>query len=119
MTQDDTAPFQAGHFEVMGAVCQYAAGGAGVSLHGPGERIAILNPTPSAMEMKQAMGRIHRMGGGNTVQQILFAAGTIEERVYRTCKDKMQHIDVINDGMLSLEGERFDETVYHKFTNNA
>ena len=107
--KDDLAEFQKEGEGTECAVCQYAAGGAGISLHGKDPRIAILNPTPSALEFKQALGRIHRMGGGNTVQKIIFASNTIEDKVYRAVRRKANGIDIINDGDLRFNNEVVDE----------
>lgn len=119
LQKDPVSEFQKGGSGTMAAVCQYAAGGAGISLHGPGPRIAILNPTPSALELKQALGRIHRLGGETTIQKILFAAGTIEERVYKSVKEKVDNIDRLNDGDVSYYGEILDDTAKDALENEV
>jgi SNF2 family DNA or RNA helicase len=106
--KDDLAEFQAAGSGTEVALCQYAAGGAGINLQGPDPRVAILNPTPSALEYKQALGRIHRIGGGSTVQKLIFASNTIEEKVYHSVMEKAAGIDVLNDGDLSYYGEIHD-----------
>tara|TARA_S200002703_G_scaffold17339_2_gene14351 strand:+ start:32163 stop:33338 length:1176 start_codon:yes stop_codon:yes gene_type:complete len=115
--KDDLSEFRKEGEGTCVALCQYAAGGAGISLHGPDPRIAILNPTPSALEYKQALGRIHRMGGGETVQKLIFAAGTIEEKVYNSVREKAAGIDVLNDGDLTYYGEIQDCEIKERMEN--
>lgn len=86
-------------------VCNIQAGGVGISLHdelGNSPRVALLCPTFTAVDFKQALGRIHRAGGKTKcIQKILFAAGTVEETVCRRLRTKLNNIDLIND--LDLE----------------
>jgi SNF2 family DNA or RNA helicase len=81
------------------------AGGVGISLHdlqGNAPRTALICPTYSAVDLKQALGRIHRNGAKTPcLQRILFAAGTVEERVRRKVQKKIDRIDTLNDGDLS------------------
>jgi superfamily II DNA or RNA helicase len=86
-------------------VCNIRAGGVGVSLHdlnGRHARLALISPTWSAIDLRQALGRVHRAGGlTKSRQRILFAAGTVEERVSRLVESKLQNLDLLNDGDLS------------------
>jgi len=81
------------------------AGGAGLSLHdvrGEFPRQAIISPSFSAIDMKQALGRVHRAGARTKSHQlIIFAAGTIEEKICTSVREKLTNIDKLNDGHLS------------------
>ena len=80
------------------------AGGVGVSLHdtrGQYPRVALICPTWSAVELKQAMGRIHRAGAkSKAINRIIFAAGTIEEKACEATKCKLTNMQLFNDGDL-------------------
>jgi superfamily II DNA or RNA helicase len=86
-------------------VCNIKAGGVGVSLHdlnGKHARLSLISPTPSAQDLRQALGRVHRAGGQTkSRQRVLFAAGTVEERVCKLVQEKLTNLDVLNDGDLS------------------
>jgi superfamily II DNA or RNA helicase len=86
-------------------VANIKAGGVGVSLHdlnGNHPRMALISPTWSAIDLRQALGRVHRAGGKTkSLQRIVFAAGTVEERVARMVEEKLAHLDTLNDGELS------------------
>jgi superfamily II DNA or RNA helicase len=87
------------------------AGGAGLSLHdlnGNYPRIALLSPTPSAVDLRQALGRVWREGGKTkALQKIVFVANTVEEEVCEKVKLKLQALDTINDGDVAI-GSEFD-----------
>ena len=95
--------FQAGEMPII--LCTIGAGGLGVSLHdisGDRPRLALISPTFNAMEMKQALGRVHRAGGkSKSVQHIIYAAGTIEEEVAKRLTVKLSGIHAFNDGDLT------------------
>jgi superfamily II DNA or RNA helicase len=86
-------------------VANIKAGGVGVSLHdlnGKHPRMALISPTWSAIDLRQALGRVHRAGGKTkSLQRIVFAAGTVEERVAKMVEEKLSHLDALNDGELS------------------
>ena len=87
-------------------VCNIRAGGVGVSLHDPTggkPRLALISPTYSAQDLRQALGRVHRAGGAHSIQRIIFAAGTCEERACESVAAKLGHIDLLNDG--DLQGQ--------------
>jgi hypothetical protein len=87
-------------------VCNIRAGGVGVSLHDPTgkkPRLALISPTYSAQDLRQALGRVHRAGGAHSIQRIIFAADTIEERACEAVAAKLAHIDLLNDG--DLQGQ--------------
>lgn len=83
-------------------LCQIQSGGVGVSLHdvnGKRPRSSLICPTYSAIDLKQALGRIHRAGAkSKAVQRIIFAADSIEENVMRRVKAKLKNIETLNDG---------------------
>ena len=87
------------------------AGGAGLSLHdlnGNYPRISLISPTPSAVDLRQALGRVWRDGGKTkSLQKIVFAANTVEEEVCEKVKLKLTNLDTINDGDVSI-GTEFD-----------
>ncbi len=78
------------------------AGGAGLSLHdlnGKYPRISLISPTPSAVDLRQALGRIHRDGAkSKAIQKIIFVANTEEENTCERVKLKLENLDTINDG---------------------
>lgn len=94
--------FQANRSRVV--VCNIRAGGIGISLHDPTgkvPRLSLISPTFSASDLRQALGRVHRIGGARSIQKILFAAGTVEERACEAVTSKLAHIDALNDGDLN------------------
>lgn len=48
---------------------------------------------------------LHDLNGSKSIQRIFFAAGTIEEIVCRQVQTKVNRLDLLNDGDLSLTGE--------------
>ena len=95
------ASFQANKSHLI--ICQIAAGGVGVSLHDlhGRPRVSLISPTYSAVDLKQALGRIHRTGAKTpALQYILFAANSVEEEVSKSVKTKLRNIDLLNDGDL-------------------
>lgn len=103
------ADFQADKKRVI--IVNIKAGGAGLSLHdlnGNYPRIALISPTPSAVDLRQALGRVWRDGGKTkSLQKIIFAANTVEEEVCEKVKLKLTSLDTINDGDVSI-GTEFD-----------
>jgi superfamily II DNA or RNA helicase len=95
--------FQADTARVI--VANIKAGGVGVSLHdlnGKHPRMSLISPTWSAIDLRQALGRVHRAGGKTkSLQRIVFAAGTVEEKVAKMVEEKLSHLDALNDGELS------------------
>lgn len=92
--------FQVDESKVM--LCQIQSGGVGVSLHdehGVRPRSSLICPTYSAIDLKQALGRIHRAGAkSKAVQRIIFAADSIEETVMKKVRAKLKNIETLNDG---------------------
>lgn len=86
-------------------ICNLASGGQSIDLHdthGNFPRVSLITPSDSAQDVKQALGRIQRMGGvTKSVQKILFCADTVEEAVARNVQRKIDNIDALNDGDLT------------------
>lgn len=103
------ADFQSDKKRVI--IINIKAGGAGLSLHdlnGNYPRISLISPTPSAVDLRQALGRVWRDGGKTkSLQKIIFAANTVEEEVCEKVKLKLNNLDTINDGDVSI-GTEFD-----------
>lgn len=95
--------FQSGESNII--IVNIASGGVGVSLHALNEdsnpRTALISPSYSAVHLKQALGRVHRAGGKNSIQKIVFVANTIEDMVCERVKEKIKNINQINDGELA------------------
>jgi superfamily II DNA or RNA helicase len=82
-------------------VCNIAAGGVGISLHdvtGKHPRAAIISPSWNEKDIIQVIGRVHRAGGKTpSMQRILFAAGTVEERVQQSVNAKIKRLKTLNE----------------------
>jgi superfamily II DNA or RNA helicase len=101
--QDAIDSFQKNSCKVL--VCQIQAGGVGLSLHDLNgrPRSSLICPTYSAIDLKQALGRIHRAGAlSKAIQQIVFSSGSIEEKVMRRVRAKLKDIETLNDGDMEL-----------------
>ena len=102
--QKDIELFQSDDKRIM--IANLAAGNAGVSLHdlnGNFARGAIISPSYSAINLLQALGRIHRAEGKTKcIQKVMFAAGTIEEDACKRVQSKLQNLDALNDGDLTF-----------------
>lgn len=81
------------------------SGGAGLSLHdlnGNFPRMSIISPTYSPVFMRQALGRIWRDDAKTkSVQRIVCVANTVEENVCRNVQQKLDNLDLLNDGDLA------------------
>lgn len=64
--------------------------------------LALICPSYSAIDMKQAFGRVHRAGGARSLQKIVFAAGTVEEQACEKVRRKLRRIETLNDGDLAV-----------------
>lgn len=85
-------------------ICNIRSGGVGISLHdtvGDCPRISIISPSWSAVDILQALGRIHRANGKTpVVQKIVFCKNTIEEDICKKMSEKIKNIAQLNDGDL-------------------
>jgi len=83
------------------------AGNASVSLHdliGNHPRRSLINPSWSAINTLQALGRIFRAEGKTKcIQNFMFAMGTIEERMADRVQSKLNNIGMLNDGDIQLD----------------
>lgn len=88
--------------ETRVCLCNIAAGGVGVDLddqQGGFPRAALICPTYSVVELKQALGRVHRASSkSKSLQRIIYAAGTIEEEICAAVSNKLDRLDLLNDG---------------------
>ena len=86
-------------------LCNIQAGGVGISLHdtdGAHPRVALLCPTYNAVDLQQALGRCYRSGGKSPViQRLIYASGTVEEKVCQRVNAKLNNISLINDDEVS------------------
>jgi superfamily II DNA or RNA helicase len=86
-------------------VMNIKAGGVGISLHGTPTgkpRLVLVSPTFSGIDLKQALGRCHRAGGAHSIQKIVWAADTIEERACDKVRARIERVSIFNDD--SLDG---------------
>jgi hypothetical protein len=100
--QREVDSFQRG--VTRGMIAILSAGGVGLSLHdtsGLRPRESFINLSYSAIDLIQALGRVWRAGGGRTEQRIIVAANTIEEKVAKAIRRKLNCIDTLNDGDLN------------------
>lgn len=99
----DIEQFQSDNKRIM--IANLAAGNAGVSLHdlnGNFPRGSIISPSYSAINLLQALGRIHRAEGKTKcIQKVMFAAGTIEEEACKRVQSKLNNLECLNDGDLT------------------
>lgn len=99
----DIKDFKADKLRIM--ICNLKAGGVSVSLHdlnGKYPRASLLNPSFSAIDMHQALGRIHRQGGlTKCYQRIVFAAGCVEERACNKIQYRLNNLSCFVDGDLT------------------
>ena len=83
------------------------AGGVSLSLQdltGEAPRSGIIFPNFSATSFRQVLGRLHRDGGKTRcVYRVLFAAKTVEEKIYRSLKSKLDCLDALLDADLQPE----------------
>ena len=79
---------------------QLQTGGAGINLHdlaGTRPRFALISPDYSARHLVQALGRVHRAGGGKTTQEIVLADYPIELALKRVLDAKISAIETLTD----------------------
>ena len=97
--------FQNNKINVM--ISMIAAGGVGISLHdlhGGHPRMSIINPSWNSIELKQALGRIHRAGAKTpALQRLIYCANTYEDKICEVVENKLKNIDMINNGEIDDE----------------
>lgn len=88
-------------------IAMVEAGGTSLDLHdldGRYPRISLICPTYNPVTLKQVMGRTHRAQGKSIpVIKLVYAAGTIEEKVAEAVNKKLDNISALNDGDLMIE----------------
>jgi hypothetical protein len=86
----------------------YSAGGQSLSLHdlhGGHQRVSLICPMYHAIALQQIFGRTKRaMSKTVPVMKLIYAAGTIEEKVAQSVQSKLKNIASLNDGDLSIPG---------------
>ena len=90
------------------------AGGEGISLHdlnGKYPRMALISPSYSAIILKQCLGIefIVTDQKQKHFKELFLLRTTVEEEVCEKVKDKLHNLDLINDGVLSLDNEKLFE----------
>lgn len=92
--------FQRGELRVL--ICQSQAGSVSVDMHdtiGGHPRRSYVKPCYDSRVMIQTLGRACRLDAKTPVQQrIIFAEGTIEERVYHAAAKGCENIRMVNSG---------------------
>jgi superfamily II DNA or RNA helicase len=94
--------FQAGAERII--ICMVEAGGQSISLHdtiGGSQRISLICPTYNPISLQQILGRTYRAGSKTIpIMKLVYAAGTVEEKVAETVNRKLDNIAALNDGDL-------------------
>ena len=88
-------------------ICNIKAGGVGISLHdinGQYKRVSLISPCWSAIDLTQALGRIHRAGAkSKALQRIIYCDNTIENNIADKLRVKLGNLQNINNGDLSID----------------
>lgn len=94
--------FQADRSPVF--ITQEQSGGEAIDLHdvtGKRPRLSLISPGQSARRLRQIFGRVHRDGAQTkSVQQVWFAANTVEEANQKRLRAKLNCLDALNDADL-------------------
>jgi len=112
LCRDDVVEnFQNGHEHLI--LCMSEAGGQSISLHdvnGTGRRISLICPTYNPITLQQVCGRTRRAGSKTVpIIKMVYAAGTVEEKVAERVNEKLDNIAALNDGDL-MESDMFNLT---------
>lgn len=90
--------FQKGQNRII--VAMTGAGGVGIGMHdvyGNYRRYGLISPPESATQTVQCIGRMDRIGTkSDSIQRIIFIAGTIEEKIAENLTKKMKAIGDVN-----------------------
>jgi superfamily II DNA or RNA helicase len=107
--EDVIEEFQRGRSKII--LCTSDAGGQSLDLHdvhGNGQRISLICPTYNPITLQQILGRTFRANTKSTpIMKLVYAAGTIEEKVCETVNRKLDNIAALNDGDL-MEPDLFN-----------
>lgn len=97
--------FQADRQRVI--ICNIKAGGVGISMHditGMHKRVSIISPCWSAIDLTQALGRIHRAGAkSKALQRIIYCDNTIENNMAEKLRIKLSNLQNLNNGDLTID----------------
>jgi superfamily II DNA or RNA helicase len=100
--EDVIENFQSGLEKMI--LCMIDAGGQSISLHdleGKNRRMSLICPTYNPVALQQVLGRTLRAGSKSTpIMKLIYAAGTVEEKVAETVNRKLDNIAALNDGDL-------------------
>ena len=98
------AAFQANDEKVI--IIQCKSGNAGLNIgdeHGGHPRLSIISPDDSAVVIKQCCGRTWRENSkSKSIVKIPFVADSVEEAVVDNMNNKINNIDLVNDGDLKV-----------------
>jgi hypothetical protein len=101
--KENVRKFQAD--EYRGIIANLKCGGASLSFHdlrGKYPRASLMSPSFSAVDMVQALGRIHRAGGlSKCFQRIIYAAVGIEQRCCVKVQARLNNLSDLVDGDLT------------------
>ena len=82
-------------------LCAIKAGGQSCDLndqHGLYQRYSIMSPPQSALDYTQALGRAWRINSMSpSIQYMLLAQGTVEEKIAKQLETKLTNLDLIHD----------------------
>lgn len=86
-------------------ICNIKAGGESISLHdvnGNYRRVSLISPSFSAIELQQALGRIHRAGSKSpALQRVVLISGSYEERIRERLHQKLKFGKKLTDDDLT------------------
>jgi len=101
--------FQSGVERII--LCMVDAGGQSIDLHdlqGKARRISLICPTYNPISLQQVLGRTYRAGSKSTpIMKLVYAGGTIEEKVAEVVNRKLDNIAALNNGDL-MEPDLFN-----------
>lgn len=88
-------------------ICNIKAGGVGISMHdinGRFKRVSLISPCWSAIDLTQALGRIHRAGAkSKALQRIIYCDNTIETNMADKLRIKLSNLQTLNNGDLTID----------------
>ena len=100
-------------------ICNIQSGGCGISLHdtiGNHPRISLISPTWSAQDLIQVLGRIRRATGKtDVIQRILFCKNTFEENIGKIIKEKINNIQMLNNGNKKLKNDNMKQILDNEY----